>query len=161
MIPSSGNAVIGTPYTPYSGQIQLNAFQTPEYPPMPLAHSVPSYRVQSRSQPTTDSNLLPTPRTLFSDLHPTAKVQCTNIGVPETVPPVLSELEDGELDDEEVGKENGRSRTSTMTPSGVLQPKQHENVDSADHQDSESSRRAANAPIEPLPGLSQGIFPLT
>ena len=157
LTPRSGNEANEILYAPYGGQVQQSAFQTPAYHPMPFTHGVPLYGTRPFSQPSANSNLPSDPSTLFSNLRPAAEVQSTNIGDSDTVPPALSELEDGELDDEEVGKTTGQSTASTSTPSGVSQNKRHENVDSAE---SESSRRAANAPNIPLPGLNQGKFPL-
>ena len=157
LTPSSGNEVNGILYAPYGGKVQQSAFQTPVYPPMPFAHGVPSYGARPFRPPSTNSNHPSDPSTLFTNLRPAVEVQSTNIGDSDAVPPALSELEEGELDDEEVGKTTGQSTASTSTPSGVSQNKRHENVDSAE---SDSSRRAANAPIIPLPGLNQGKFPL-
>ena len=155
LTPSSGNEVNGAPHAPYGGQVQYNAFPTPEYPPMPFAHAVPSYGVQLFNQPTTGSNPPSNPSHLFSNPHPAVETRSADIEDPDTVPPALSELEDGELDDEEIGKATGQSRASTMTPLGVSQHKRHENLNSAD---SESSHHAANASNKPLPGLNQGRF---
>ena len=153
MTPSSGIEVNGAPDAPYGGQVQYNAFPTPEYPPMPFAHAIPSYGVQIFNQTPTGSNPPSNPSHLFSNLHPDTEIQNADIGDPDTVPPALSELEDGELDDEE--KAIGRSRASTKTPSRVSEHKRRENPNSAD---SESSHHAANASDKPLPGLNQGRF---
>ena len=153
--PSSGNEVNAAPHEHYVRQVQYNAFPTPEYPPAPFAHAVPSYEVQPFNKSTTDSNPPSNPSHLFSNPHPAAGIQSADVEDPDTVPPALSELEDGELDDEENGKATGRSRASTMTPLKVSQHKRHENSNSAD---SESGHHAANAPDQPLPGLNQGRF---
>ena len=152
---SSGNEVNGALHASYGGQVRYNGFPTPEYPPMPFAHAVPSYRVQLFDQPTTGSNPPSNPSHLFSNPDPAAEMQSADIEDPDTVPPALSELEDGELDDEEVGKATGQSRASSMTPLRVSQHKRHENLNSAD---SEFGHYAANAPNKPLPGLNQGMF---
>ena len=153
--PSSGNEVNGAPYAPYGGQVQYNVFPTPEDPPMPFAHGVPSYGVRLFNQSTSGSNPPSNPSHFFSDPHPAAAIQGADIEAPDTVPPALSELEDGELDDEEVGKATSQSRASTMTPLRVPQHKRHENLNSADR---DSSHHAANAQNKPLPGLNQGRF---
>ena len=155
MTPSSGNEVNAAPHAHCVGQVQYNAFPTSEYPPTPFAHAVPSYGVQPLNQPTTGSNPPSNPSHLFSSPHPAAEIQSADIEDPDTGPPALSELEDGELDDEEIGKATGQSRASTMTPLRVSQPKRHNNLNSAD---SECSHYAANAPDKPLPGLDQGRF---
>ena len=156
LTPSSvGNEVNGAPHAPYGGQIQYNAFPPPQYPPMPFAHGVSSYGVQLFNQPTTGSNFPSNPSHLFPNPHPAAEIQSAESEDPDTVPPALSELEDGELDDEEVAKAAGQSRASTMTPSRGSQHKRHENLNSAD---GEPSHHAANARNKPLPGLNQGRF---
>ena len=146
-IPSSGNDVNGAPYAPYGAQIQYSAFQSPAFPPTPFAHG----------QPSTNSNLPSHSSTAFSDLNVAAEVQSTNVGLSGTVPPVLSELEDGELDDGEVEKPASHSAVSTTTSSGLSQHKWHENEDFADRESGHRVTNAPNAPKQPLPGLIQGI----
>ena len=125
---------------------------------MPSAHDAPSYGARSFSRPSTNPDLPPNSSAGFSNLQLAAEVQNTNIGDSDAVPPASSELEDGELDDEEAGKATGRSRESTANPSEVLQHKRHENVNSADNK---SGHRVKDAPNRPLPGLIQGmIMPL-
>ena len=153
-IPSSGNEVNGAPYALYGAQIQYSAFQSPAFPPTPFAHGQPSYEARPFSQPSTNSNLPSNSSTAFSNLNVAAEVQSTNIGLSDTVPPALSELEDGELDDGEVEKPASHSAVSTTTSSGLSQHKWHENEDFADR---ESGHRVTNAPKQPLPGLIQGI----
>ena len=156
MTPASGNEVSGAPYPHYGRQIQYNAFPTPEYPLMPFAHGMPPHGVQAFSQPYTESNPPLNSNSFFSNPCPAAEVHSANIRDPDTVPPpVSSELEDGELDDDEVGKATDRSRANTMTPLRISQHKRLENVDTTD---SESSHRATNTSSKPLPGLNQGRF---
>lgn len=148
--PSSGNEIYGAPYPSHGGQIQYSAFQSPAFPPTPSAHGVPSYEAQNFTQPSTSSNLPSNPGTVFSNLQAAAEVQSTNIRDSDTVPPALSELEDGELDDGEIEKSTRHSRASTAAFSGMAQHKRHEDEDPADR---ESGHRVANAPNKPLPGL--------
>ena len=153
MDPRSGNEVNGAPYAFYGRQIEYRAFQTPADPPIPFAHGVPSHAARHLGQPSTNSTLPSNSSTLFPDPQPAAQIQSTNITNPETVPPASSELEDGELDDEEAGQVTGHSRASTTTPSAFSQHKRHKNLRFTD---SEPNRYAANATNQPLPGLNQG-----
>ena len=151
---SSGNEVNGAPYPRYGGHIQYSSFQSPAFSQTPSAHVQPSYEAQPFSRASTNSNLPPDPSTVFSNLHVAAEVQSRNIGDSDAVPPALSELEDGELDDEEVEEPTGHSRLGTTTSSGLSQHKWHENEDPTNK---ESGHRRTNAPNQPLPGIFQGI----
>ena len=151
---SSGNEVNEAPYPRYGGQIQYSSFQSPTFPQTPSAHVQPSYEARPFSQPSKHSHLPPDSSTVLSNLHVAAEVQSMNIGDSDAVPPALSELEDGELDDEEAEEPTGHSRLGTTTSSGLSQHKWHENEDPANR---ESGHRVTNAPKQPLPGLIQGI----
>ena len=147
--PSSGNEASGSPYVLCDGQIQHSAFQSH------FAHGAPPHEARPISQPPPN----PTPSSsgnVHSNLDITAEVLSTNAEGSDTVPPALSELEDGELDDGEIGKTTGRSRTNTTTSSGISQNKHHEN-ESIAHRNSDPY--VPSAPSEPLPGLIQGISP--
>ena len=155
--PRSGNEFNGAPYTHHGGQIQYSAFQTQAYPTS-VAHDAPSYGARPSTKPSPDSNPPSYSSTLFSNQHAAAaaaEFQSTNVEDSDAVPPALSDLEDGELDDGEAGKGSGQSRTSTTTPSGVSQQKQHDDIESGH---SGPTHRVLNAADIPLPGLSQGKF---
>lgn len=152
--PSYGNELNGTPYALHGGQIQYSAFQSSAFPPMPFAYGAPPYEAQPFGQSLANSKIPSNSSTVFSNLPDTAEVQSTNIGGLDIVPPAMSELEDGELDDGENEKLAGRSRASTTTSLGISQHKRHENEDSADR---DSDHRTTSAPNKPLPGLIQGI----
>lgn len=152
--PSSGNEVSGAPYALYGGQTQYGDFQSPAFPLTPFAHGAPFYEARTFSQPSINLNPPSSSSTVFPNLAVAADVPSTDIGSSYTVPRALSDLEDGELDDEEVEKPTGHSRASTTTSSGLSQHQRHENEDSTDRI---SGQRVTNAPSEPLPGLIQGI----
>lgn len=154
--PSSENEWNGSPYPLYGGQFQHSAFQDLAYPQTLSAQSAtPHGAARPFSQSFTVSDYPPNTRTNIPNVHSTPAIQSAKNGDSDTIHPVLSELEDGELDDEEVGKATGQSRASTTTPSGVSQHKRHENVDSAD---CVFNYRITNAPSKSLPGLIQGDF---
>lgn len=139
-------------------QIEYSGFQNAAYPPIPLAHGVPPYVARHFAQPSTNSNRPSNSSTFFPNLHPSTEIQSTNIGKPDTAPPALSELEDGELDDGEARQLIDQSRASTTTPLAFSQHKRHDNIHPAD---CESNRGAANATSQSLPGLNQGkLLPL-
>ena len=153
--PSSGTEASAAPYAHYAGQLQYNAFQSPGLPPTPFSHSATSYESRPFNQPSTSYNFPANSSTVFPSLHVAAEVQTTGIGESDTVPPPLSELEDGEVDDGEVEEPQRLSRASTTTSSGMSQHKRLENEDFADR---EPGHRITNAPNKPLAGLIQGIF---
>lgn len=153
---SASNQVNEAPYALYGGQIQYRALQSPALPSMSFAHGVSSYEDQPSSQPSTTSNLPSNHSASHSNLQVAEDVQCMNVVASSTVPPALSELEDGELDDEDFEKPMSHSRASTTTSSGVLQQKRHGNEGSADR---EADHRFTKAPNRPLPGLTQGTPP--
>lgn len=148
--PSSGYEGNGGPYVPYGGQLQHSAFQSTLLPPTSFAHGSASYQTHQFTQPSTNSKLPSISRPAFSDPNLTVEVPSTKNGESANVPPALSELEDGELDDGEVDKPIGQSRASTTTSSGMSQLKWHEIEGSAD------GHRVTNAPNKPPPGLIQG-----
>ena len=154
-IPSYGKEVNGAPYALHGGQMQYNAFQSSTLPLMPFAHGAPSLETRPFNQPFTNSNLSSNPSAVLSNIPDPVEVQSTNIGESDTVPPALSELEDGEVDDGEVERPTGHSRSSTTTSLGMSQNKRHANEDSGDR---DSDNRAANIPNTPLPGLIQGTL---
>ena len=154
--PSSENEWNGSPYPLYGGQFQHSAFQDLAYPQTLSAQSVTSYgAARPFSQSFTVSDHPPNTSINVPNVPSTPAIQSAKNGDSDTIPPVLSELEDGELDDEEVGKSTGQSRASTTTSSGVSQHKKHENIDSAD---CELNYRITNAPSKSLPGLIRGDF---
>ena len=142
-----------TPYALFDGSIQLSAFQTSTHPSTILTHAAPSSGARPFSQPPTISNHHSKSSTGFPHMRHVTEAQSTRIEHSDTVPPALSELEDGELDDGEAEKATASSRASTTTPSRVSQHKRHENVGSAH---SESGHRVTDTPTKPLPGLNQG-----
>ena len=148
--PSSGYEGNGGPYLPYGAQLQHGAFQSTSLPPASFAHGSASYESQHFTQPSTNSKLPSKSRPAFSDPNVTVEVPSTKNGDSANVPPALSELEDGELDDGEADKPIGQSRASTTTSSEMSPHKWHEMESSA------NSRRVTNAPNKPLPGLTQG-----
>ena len=152
--PHFDKEVNGTPYTLYHGPTQNSALQSSKYPPTSFAHTAPPSGARPVSQPSTISNHHSGSSTVFPDIRHAIESQSTKTEHLDTIPPALSELEDGELDDGEVEKATSSSRTSTMTPLEVSQHKRHENVESAH---SEFSHRVAHTPNEPLPGLIQGM----
>ena len=152
--PSSGYEGNGGLHLPFGGQLQHGAFQSTLLPPTSFAHGSASYENQHFTQPSTNSKPASKSRPALSDSNVTVEVQSTRDGDFANVPPALSELEDGELDDGEVevevDKPIGQSRANTTTSSGMSQHKWHEIKGSAD------DHRIANAPKKPLPGLIQG-----
>ena len=151
--PNFDQEVNGTPYAFYGGPIQQSVFQSSAYSPTSFAHGAPSSGARPFSQYSTISNHHLKSSTVFPNIRHATEAQSTKSEHSDTVPPALSELEDGELDDGEVEKATGSSRASTMTPSGVSRHKRHENSDFAR---SESSHRVTHTPNKPIPGLIQG-----
>lgn len=151
--PSSANEVNRAPYAIHGAQIQYSTLQSPTFPTTPFAHGASSYEARLFSQPSTNSNLPSNCSTVLPNLHTAAEVQSTNVRDPATVPPALSELEEGELDDGELEKQTD-SRASTTASSAMSYHIRHEKEDLVHR---ESGQPLKNAPNKPLPGLSQGI----
>lgn len=150
---SSENEWNGSPFALYGGQFQHSAFQNSAYPPTLSAPSATSYgAARPFGQSLTVSDYPPNTRTNIPNVHFTPAIQNAKDRDSDKIPPALSELEDGELDDEEVGEAIDLSRASATTPSGASQHKRHENVDS------EFNYRVTNAANKPLPGLAQGSY---
>lgn len=154
-LPSSGNGGNEVPYPLYDGQIQYSAFHSPVFPQTQSAHGAPSYEARPFSQPPTNANLPSNNSTLFSNPHVPAEVQNTNIGDSDTVPHVMSELEDGELDDGEVEQQTSLSRATTTASTRMSSHKRHEKDAFAGR---DFSQRATNDRSKPLPGLIHGTF---
>ena len=152
--PSSGNGGNGVPYALYGGQFQYSAFHSPAFPPTQSAHGAPSYEARPFSQPPTIPNPSSNPSTLISNPHAATEVQDTKIGDSDTVPPVMSELEDGELDDGEVEQRTSLSTATTTNSTKVSQYKTQEKEEFAGR---EFGHRLTSDRNKPLPGLIQGI----
>ena len=150
--PISGYEGNGDLHLPFGGQLQHGAFQSTLLPPTSFAHGSASYENQHFTQPSTKSKPPSKSRPALTDPNVTVEGQSTRDGDSANVPPALSELEDGELDDGEVEVDRpiGQSRASTTISSGMSQHKWHETKGSAD------GHRVTKAPNKPLPGLNQG-----
>lgn len=153
--PSSGNGGDGVTYAPYGAQIQYSAFHSPVFPPMQSAHGAPSYEARPINQPPTNQNIPSSNSILFSNPHAAVEVQKTNVGDSDTVPHVMSELEDGELDDREVEQQITLSRPTTTLSTKMSQHKRHEKEAFAEK---DFSHRATNDRSKTLPGLMHGTF---
>lgn len=153
--PSSGNGGNGVPYTVYGGQFQYSAFHSPAFTPTQSAHGAPSYEARPFNQPPTNPNIPSNTSTLISNPRVTAEVQNTKVGDSDTIPPVMSELEDGELDDGEVEQRTSLSRATTTNSTKMSQ---HKTQDKEEFAAREFGRRVRSDPNKPLPGLIQGIF---
>lgn len=155
--PSSGNGGNGVPYALYGGQFQYSAFHSPAFPPTQSAHGAPSYEARPFSQPPTNPNLPSSnTSTLKSNPHVAAEVQDTKIRDSDTVPPVMSELEDGELDDGEVEQRTSLPRAITTNSTKTSQYKTQEKEEFAER---EFGHHVTIDRNKPLPGLIQGSFP--